>query len=62
MKECTFAPKLHHPKVQVDTSKFNSKEVEETLFRMRKGRQQYEEKKNFLEKGIKLPANRTYEY
>ena len=51
LKECTFSPNIVHPKVATDKNKFNSKDVEETLFRMKKGREQAEEKKNFLERG-----------
>ncbi len=38
MKECTFAPLINRSKVQEDKSKYATKEVEEALYRMRKGR------------------------
>ena len=39
MKECTFAPNIHRSKVQEDKSKYSTKEVEEALYRMRRGRE-----------------------
>ena len=51
MKECTFAPNLHHPHINSDPSKFYTKQVEETLYRMRKGREEREEKEEFLKRG-----------
>ena len=51
MKECTFAPNIARQKVQADSSNYSTKQVQEALFRMRKGREQWEEKKRFLERG-----------
>ena len=51
MKECTFAPNIAKTKVQTDSSNYATKEVQEALYRMRKGREQWEEKKKFLERG-----------
>lgn len=51
VRECTFAPNIAHPHIPTDTSKFHTKQVEETLYRMRKGREQAELKKKFLERG-----------
>ena len=51
MKECTFAPQINRSKVAEDKSKYATKEVEEALYRMRKGREQYETKKKLLERG-----------
>ena len=51
MKECTFAPHINHSKIQSDSSNYTTKEVEETLYRMKKGREQHQEKKKYLERG-----------
>ena len=51
MKECIFAPNIARTKVQTDSSNYATKEVQEALYRIRKGREQWEEKKRLLERG-----------
>jgi hypothetical protein len=48
MKECTFAPNINHAKVSHDTRNYHTKQVEESLYRMKKGRQEREDKQKFL--------------
>ena len=48
LKQCTFAPTLAQPRVQADTRNYHTKQVQESLYRMRKGRENRDEKKKFL--------------
>lgn len=60
LKECTFAPALSHAKVNADTRNYHTKQVEETLYRMKKGRHDREEKQKFLERGERSKKEAEY--
>jgi hypothetical protein len=60
LKECTFAPALNHAKVAPDTRNYHTKQVEEALYRMKKGRQDREVKQKFLQRGERVKEEAEY--
>jgi hypothetical protein len=60
LKECTFAPALNHAKVSHDTRNYHTKQVEEALYRMKKGRNDREEKQKFLQRGERSKKEAEY--
>lgn len=60
LKECTFAPVLNHTKVNPDTRNYHTKQVEEALYRMKKGRNDREEKQKFLQRGERSKKENEY--
>jgi hypothetical protein len=56
--ECTFKPSINRSKPPKVPQVPALKQVEETLYRMHKGRQEYEEKQRFFERGEKLKSER----